>query len=93
MATRIRIFDPSPATIALVLPDPEPVPLLYHFIEQETAAGVHTDIIRVFANEDGARCSICTPGTCAFVATEAGIGSCRVRRPGGLPGSLALRVL
>lgn len=64
---------------------PEPIPVQYRLREGLDEEGREvTDAVLVWFNEDAARCRWCKPGECTFRPTATGIGTCTVRREGGL---------
>jgi hypothetical protein len=86
----LRVFDPHGFAPAKIGQEPEPVPLTYELIEQQTPDGVHTDHVRVWWNRDGVRCQICPEDECNFRPGEQGVGTCVKRRSGGIPFRFAI---
>jgi hypothetical protein len=62
------------------------MPLQYILIEHPDSEDPHTDTVRLWRNEDAARCRACAPGKCNFLPNREGVGLCRTRRD-GLPSS------
>jgi len=86
---QLHIFVPDPRVEtypALIIPaPPEPMPIQYRLEEAETPEGKPVvDAILLWHNEDAARCRWCQPGTCTFIPTPVGVGTCVVRRDGRL---------
>jgi hypothetical protein len=92
---KLRIFVPGGGEPVRGGLEPEPVPITYELIRQETPDGSYVDQVVVWRNEDAARCRWCPEGECTFRPTSHGIGTCHQRRRGGLaalvPAALRLR--
>lgn len=62
----------------------EPLPIQIRFQEVETPSGPVTLQFCVWFDDDAARCRWCKPGTCTYAPTSAGVGTCYLKRDGGL---------
>jgi hypothetical protein len=83
----LRIYVPDGDEPVRRRLEPEPVPITYVLIEQETPEGTHTDQICVWRNEEAERCRWCPE--CTYTPTSSGIGTCYQRRTGILSPRLA----
>jgi hypothetical protein len=79
---KLRIFVPDGDETVRGRLEPEPVPITYVLIEQDTPEGPYIDQVRVWWNEDGSRCRQCPE--CTFTPNPSGVGTCHQRRPGVL---------
>jgi hypothetical protein len=83
----LRIYVPDGDEPVRRRLEPEPVPITYVLIEQDTPEGTYTDQICVWRNDDAERCRWCPE--CTFQPNPEGIGTCYQRRPGLLRPRLA----